>query len=82
MCHVASSSSSVAIGLKADWRIFVGSSHPDVSCSSLSNAYATWLCLTWEATYHLCKQVRVLENYRQFGIFRVRCRHRSSKTCI
>ena len=46
----------------------MGASHPDVSCSSLSIAYAA-SCLTREATYHLCKQVWVLENYWQFGVF-------------
>ena len=46
----------------------MGASHPDVSCSSLSIAYAA-SCLTSEATYHLCKRVWVLENYRRFGVF-------------
>ena len=43
-------------------------SHPDVSCSELSIAYAA-LCLTSKATYHLCKRVQVLENDRRFGVF-------------
>ena len=46
----------------------MGASHLDVLCSSLSIAYAM-SCLTSKATYHLCKRVRVLENYRQFGVF-------------